>query len=84
MMNISATQIGCLKVGSHNPGRFRELFEVQFVLDTTYEIMRNQFRDFCQGGMSVHVYSRRFIELSLFDLEDMAKMHRESVILVML
>lgn len=45
---------------------FRELFEGQFVLDTTREIMRNQFWDFWQGGMSVQAFTRMFTELALF------------------
>lgn len=51
---------------------FRELFEVQFMPDTTREIMRNQFRDFCQGNMCVLAFSRRFSELALFSPRDVA------------
>lgn len=42
------------------------------MLDTTHEIKRDQFRDFCQGGMGVQTFARRFNELALFIPMDMA------------
>lgn len=39
-----------------------ELVEVDFVPDTTQSIMRNQFRDFYQGGICVQSFVRRFGE----------------------
>lgn len=49
---------------------FRELFEAQFIPDTTHEIIRNQFIDFCLGGMGVQAFAKRGNELALFAPED--------------
>lgn len=51
---------------------FIKIFEVQFVPNTTKELMRDQFRELQQAGIGIHAYTRRFAKLSLFSPKDVA------------
>lgn len=39
---------------------FRMLFKAQYILCTTRELIRDQFRELSQGGMSIQAYAKKF------------------------
>lgn len=53
-----------------NVEKSRDLFEEWFVPETSYELLREQFKNLFQGGMGVQQYANHFNKLVLFSNKD--------------